>query len=90
MRNSGRPMAGSKPGERRGGRSRQIMEELRQKIMETGLLPTKLKNGGSMIKCHTAEAGEPERLIVFSKPSRNCLLSIDFAITTKLALPLPQ
>ena len=33
---------------------------------------------------------EPERLIVFSKPSRNCLLSIDFAITTKLALPLPQ
>ena len=32
-----------------GGRSRQIMEELRQKIMETGLLPTKLKNGGSLI-----------------------------------------
>ena len=29
--------------------SRQIMEELRQKIMETGLLPTKLKNGGSLI-----------------------------------------
>jgi hypothetical protein len=25
-----------------------------------------------------------------SKPSRNCLLSVDFAITTKLALPLPQ
>jgi hypothetical protein len=25
------------------------MEELRQKIMETGLLPTNLKNGGSLI-----------------------------------------
>jgi hypothetical protein len=29
-------------------------------------------------------------MVVCSKPSRNCLLSVDFAITTKLALPLPQ
>ena len=34
---------------REGVTSQRIMEELRQKIMETGLLPTNLKNGGSMI-----------------------------------------
>jgi hypothetical protein len=34
---------------REGVTSWQIMEELRQKIMETGLLPTKWKNGGGII-----------------------------------------
>ena len=33
---------------------------------------------------HAAEDGEPERLSVVSKPSRNCLLSVDFAVTTTL------
>jgi hypothetical protein len=32
---------------REGVTSQRIMEELRQKIMETGLLPTMLKNGGA-------------------------------------------
>jgi hypothetical protein len=34
---------------REGVTSKQIMEELRQKIMETGLLPTRMKNGGGLI-----------------------------------------
>ena len=34
---------------REGVTSQRIMEELRQKIMETGLLPTKWKNGGGLI-----------------------------------------
>ena len=34
---------------REGVTSKRIMEELRQKIMETGLLPTKWKNGGGLI-----------------------------------------
>jgi len=34
---------------REGVTSRQIMEELRQKIVESGLLPTKWKNGGGLI-----------------------------------------
>jgi hypothetical protein len=62
----------------------QVMAELLAMIEATGLLPTKLKNGGGPDQCHTAGDGEPERLIVVSKPSRNCLLSIDFAVTTAL------
>jgi hypothetical protein len=34
---------------REGVTSKQVMEMLRQKIMETGLLPTMFKNGGSLI-----------------------------------------
>ena len=34
---------------REGVTSKRIMEELRQKIMETGLLPTEWKNGGGLI-----------------------------------------
>ena len=32
--------------------------------------------GLSHYRCHTAEAGEPERLIVVSKPTRNCLKTV--------------
>ena len=34
---------------RKGVTSQRIMEELRQKIIETGLLPTQMKNGGGLI-----------------------------------------
>jgi hypothetical protein len=68
---------------REGVTSRQVKAELLAMIQAAGLLPTQMKNGGGVIKSRP-EDGEPERLIVVSKPSRNCLHSIDFAATTTL------
>jgi hypothetical protein len=66
---------------RDGVTSQRIMEELRQKIMETGLLPTMLKNGGSMINVI------PQRME--SQRVELCLKAVSKLSPQPLTLPLP-